>query len=135
MKEEVKVVLSPYVVFYINRRHLEQKVIKGKLKYREVILLNEVVPVEAIQGLTLVLGNESGLTLSAVVIHKSNHYTCYYKCRGIWYYYDDTKVTSKQTGLKKIGSFGDLLKSYPKVTTNGTLFFYTRSPRAKLTTG
>lgn len=37
----------------------------------------------------ITLSSGRSLNLSAIVIYRAAHYTCYYKCKNEWYYYDD----------------------------------------------
>lgn len=64
------------------------------------------------------------LYLTAIVVHRQNHYTAYLKCGDTWVYYNDNPGGSEFT-IKTIGTFESMLRSSPSVRTNGTLFFYT----------
>ena len=64
------------------------------------------------------------LYLTAIVVHRQNHYTAYLKCGDTWVYYNDNPGGSEFT-IKTIGSFENMLNASPRVRSNGTLFFYT----------
>ena len=60
------------------------------------------------------------LTLYAVVVHVSNHYTCYIKCGKNWFYYNDVS-----SDMKYIGTYEDMLNAgVTNPQTHGVLYFY-----------
>jgi hypothetical protein len=101
-----RMVESPYMVFYIHRIQRAYR--------RAQTFYTPVIPVQRI----------GRLSLSAIVVHKSDHYTCYIKCRGIWFYYDDSPGTHRHT-IVRIGTYDEMLQSRPSPVTNGTLYYYT----------
>ena len=96
---------SPYIVFYIHRLQRGQ--------YREKTLYTPVIPVQRI-------GN---LSLSAIVVHEHNHYTCYFNCKGIWFYYDDNPL-GRHHFIRRVGNYDEMLRQNPSPVTNGTLYYY-----------
>ena len=62
--------------------------------------------------------NINRLILTAIVIYKNQHYTLYTIFKNEWYYYNDLK------GIKKIGSYEEMLEHKPNPQRNGVLFFY-----------
>uniref|UniRef100_A0A6C0LWA8 USP domain-containing protein n=1 Tax=viral metagenome TaxID=1070528 RepID=A0A6C0LWA8_9ZZZZ len=69
-----------------------------------------------------VLG-EKVFRFSGVVIHDGNlsggHYTCYYRNKETWYFYNDLIGE-----IKQIGNYEDMSKSRNNIETHGTLYFY-----------
>lgn len=63
----------------------------------------------------ITLSSGKSLKLSAIVIYRSHHYTCYFKCKNEWYYYDDKASPKiiKQDLDKKL------------IEKQGTQYFYT----------
>lgn len=62
------------------------------------------------------------LNLNAVVTHTPGHYTCFFRLKNVWYFYNDYP----KPVIKHIGSYNELLKhSQINVKTNGVLYFYT----------
>lgn len=98
------IISSPYIIFDIGRVNIEN----------EKFMKTKIIPS---QTLTIESGNR--FQLSAIVIWKKNHYTNYFKCNSLWYYYDDT-----ESFIKEIGTYEDMLKSSPSAITNGKLYFY-----------
>jgi uncharacterized UBP type Zn finger protein len=84
--ERVTVRNTPYIVFNVNRF------------------------AHATIDLEYTIGN---LELSAIVVHKGNHYTAYVNCNGTWVFYNDISegitIVNRPSGVER----------------NGTLFFYT----------
>lgn len=109
-----KMETSPYLVFYIHRLHRTYDMINGKFKVKEKKLRTSVLPVQKI----------GKLSLSAIVVHSHNHYTCYISCRGIWFYFDDNP-SGKSHAISRIGSYDDMLLRTPSPLKDGTLYFYT----------
>ena len=62
--------------------------------------------------------------LSAIVVFRSQHYVCYYKCNKTWYFYNDmdSGIISKLLNFEDI--FTTLWDDEPEVQTRGTLYFY-----------
>ena len=51
------------------------------------------------------------LHLHSIIIHDGAHYTCYYKCEGKWYFYNDIiKNSKKRTRL--VGSLEDVMNDH-----------------------
>jgi hypothetical protein len=66
------------------------------------------------------------LRIVSVVIFRSAHYTCYYLCAGVWYYYNDIG-NGDRPQITEVGDSFDAVISqtrFPKPTTHGTIFFY-----------
>jgi hypothetical protein len=104
--ETNNIVFSNYLVFYVQRLLSEDERIYEKIVPLQSIKLDEM---------------RHELELNAIVVHRSNHYTCYIKCNEDWFYYND--MSDK---IKLIGSFEDMLneKSKPNVCKEGVLYFY-----------
>jgi len=96
--EKTVIKSASYIIFNVQRMYMEDMVTKSAVTISETI---------------------NNLTLSAIVVHRNMHYTCYIKANNIWNYYDDMAES-----LKKIGSFEKMLTSHPNPSTNGVLFFY-----------
>jgi ubiquitin C-terminal hydrolase len=97
---------SDYLVFNIHRNHYHAR---GMRKLR-----TPVVPVMKI----------GDLNLHAIVIHEGGagggHYTAYFKCKGVWFYYDDVPNI-----IRRVGTYDDMLRARPNAKTNGVQYFYT----------
>ena len=107
--QKINVINAPYLIFYLERGGVE----KGKNKFYR----NEIIP-----DLEITLESGKKLNLTSIVIKTgevdSGHYTCYYKCKDEWYFYNDLSST-----IKDIGSYKNLLKN-KDVKTSSTLLFY-----------
>ena len=90
------VVDSPYLIFHVNRVFLD-KVIEKPVIYEEYI---------------------NNLRLSSVIVHRSQHYTCFFRHGDNWYYYND------MSGVKYVGSYEDI-NDNTFIMKRGVLFFYT----------
>ena len=88
---------SSYLVFYINRRLDETAVNHNEIEFSE---------------------NINRFILTSIVIYKNQNYTLYTIFKNEWYYYNDLK------GIKKIGSYEEMLEHKPNPQRNGVLFFY-----------
>ena len=108
--QKTTVIDAPYLILYLERGGID----KGKNKFYR----NEIIPDPEI---TLESGKK--LNLTSIVIKSgevdSGHYTCYYKCKDEWYFYNDLSST-----IKEIGSYKNLLKN-KNTKTSSTLLFYT----------
>jgi ubiquitin C-terminal hydrolase len=117
-----KLFSSPYIIFYCNRINFEEEtynkmIESGVINIEELpIELNEL---KIIPSKTITIGNGSRFQLSAVVIWTNYHYTCYFKCGKVWFYYNDL-----DSNISYIGSYKKFLKSDPSPVTNGILYFY-----------
>lgn len=98
---------SPYIIFAFDRLIINNK---GKNRY---------LPIKIVPSQTLTLQSGSRFQLIAIVIYKLNHYTAYFKCNLLWFYYNDLLDAPIS-----IGSFDNLLNSKPNPITNGTIYFY-----------
>jgi hypothetical protein len=103
-----KLVYSPYVIFNLLRRD----VITNK------IIIRSIIPEFSIKIGTMIY------LLSSIVVLLNAHYTCYFRCKDIWYYYDDV---GGMYNIKEIGGYNSLLEAEPSVKSRGTLYFYTPS--------
>jgi hypothetical protein len=97
--EYVTTIPSDFLVFYVQR--IDSADIDRK-NYAKVIP-------------QMYLGD---LELYAIIVHRSNHYTCYINC-GEWYYYNDMG-----DGLLYVGDYDDMLSREPSVRSEGVLYFY-----------
>lgn len=79
------------------------------------VLRNPVVPTPEI-----VLESGQHFRFSAVSVHHSNHYWCYYRHDNVWYLYDD----ANQQTPKLIGSYKTLIKTHGILMSHGTVFYY-----------
>lgn len=104
--ETLQVSKTDFLIFYANRLYYNIE------KHREDRLYTPILPSEKV-------GN---LSLYAVVVHERAHYTCYIKCDGKWFYYNDISEA-----IRPAGTFNDVLneKRWPNVKTHGVLYFYT----------
>ena len=106
---------SPFIIFYLNR--LYSGLIFNKNKNKRLKTLENTsqiinVKIEAPEKF-------ENFELFGIVIHKNNHYTCTFKCKKDWFYYDDTSLP-----IQKIGSYKKMLKIKPNPLKRGTLYFY-----------
>ncbi len=106
--EILKISSASYLIFYANRIFRTDK---GEIERT----FNELVPTETIKL------NENELNLFAVVVHRTEHYTCYIKCQNNWFYYNDMRKN-----IQYIGTYEKMLdeKVKPNVKTEGVLYFY-----------
>ena len=51
--------------------------------------------------------------LYSIIVHLGAHYTCYYKCKNRWYYYNDVEDIRNRT--KIIGNFDDVKEDHNKI--------------------
>ena len=105
----VEMIDTPYLIFQINRLFAD-------VFYRTKIIPNE----------NITLKNLKSFILSSVVVYDNFHYTCYFRCGDIYYYYND--LLKSKSKITEIGDYNHLLKyiSEPNVITNGVLYFYTK---------
>lgn len=98
---------APYIVFNLKRVNIYTDFIRAQIIPEPIITL------------------PSGelFFLSAIVIFEGLHYTCTFVCDDTWYYYND--MNSRNYGIKKIGTYNQMLKISPNPTTNGTQYYYT----------
>lgn len=102
---------EPWDNFYNNLK----KEISGEVK--EQFVKTNIISPEKINN----------LELTAIIVWAGNHYTCYFKCNKLWFFYNDLSSGGKYS-IEMIGSYRNLfLKNnpHPKPNTNGTLYFYT----------
>ena len=94
-----------FVIFYVNRLYYNME------KDREERAYTSIIPSEKINN----------LGLYAVVVHDREHYTCYIKCDGKWFYYNDTSEK-----ITPVGTYTDMIndRKRPNVKTHGVLYFY-----------
>lgn len=107
--EKTTIIKAEYLIFYANRVFWS---VDGKKKrtYNRIIANTEIK-----------IDNKL-LYLYAIVVHKDKHYTCYIKCRNVWFYYDDTKER-----IKLIGSYQDMKLYKPSIEKEGVLYFYSKN--------
>jgi uncharacterized UBP type Zn finger protein len=101
---------TDYLIFYAQRLSLRESS-SVKRNY------NKIIPDE-----TITLENNKKLSLHAIVVHKSLHYTCYIKCKNYWFYYND-----KSNKIDYVGSYKDMIENKDNRTDpckEGTLYFY-----------
>ena len=108
-----RMVESPYMVFYIHRLIRDHEMVRGKLKAKERKLRTPIIPVQKI----------GRLDLGAIVVHQHQHYTCYIRCRNIWFFYNDMSPRGGHT-INRVGTYDAMLKSRPDPIRDGTLYFY-----------
>lgn len=94
---------TPFIVFRIQRLHPVD---------------NKVIQTPILPSGYVTLENKKMFSLSAIVVWKSSHFICYFKCYDDWFKYDDL------SGIKKIGSYDEMIYSSPSPVKNGTLYFY-----------
>ena len=77
----------------------------------------KIIPDEILR-LTHNDGREIEFVLKSIVKPEPGHYTCFFNSKGDWYYYNDLKLCTNKNylglndkGLKKIGSYSNLLKN------------------------
>lgn len=105
--EITKIISTPYIVFNAQRLEItegDERYISTKIVFPEKINIKK----------------GKNLNLYCIVVHKSQHYTCYIKSGNFWYYYDDL-----HNSIKWIGLFSTMKASSPSPETNGILYFYT----------
>ena len=77
-----KVTSASYIIFNINRLTSSSERNYSSVIFPPTIEINNRV-----------------LSLHAIILHKSSHYTCIFKNRGKWYFYDDMKNISRLDGI------------------------------------
>jgi hypothetical protein len=108
--EVSRIISTPYLVFNVQRLYWNNHGIKKRANTKiEPPQIIEMAPEQ--------------LELTAIIVHVPAHYTCYIKCMGKWFYYDDSPSKSSHT-IIPIGSYAKMLKSNPSPLTKGTLYFY-----------
>ncbi len=108
--EIIDVISTPYLVFNLQR--LIQRHSRQEIRNNLPIHINE----------TIVIGSKT-LKLHAIVVHTGLHYTCYIKCVGSWFWYDDSPSKTSHI-IKHIGDFQKMLTSEPNPAEKGILYFY-----------
>lgn len=108
--EVINVISASYIIFYVQRLHLQDN---NRITF-------QVAPVKIPES--IVIGHKT-LRLHAIVVYSPEHYTTYIKCNKWWFYYDDISTGSKHK-IKYVGTYDKMLRSNPKPSENGTLFFY-----------
>lgn len=104
-----KIVDTPYLVFNFQRLGPENKLNSTTIVPTEVIYL----PTDTI------------LEFTGVVTFRPSHYTCYFSCRKIWYFYNDIGAENKK--IVKIGPYDELIQKHGKtIAQKGTLYFYSK---------
>lgn len=105
-----RIVKADYIIFNVHRLH---QLIDGK----RIIEKRLYTPIRCPEQMTI---RSRILHLHAIVVHEHNHYTCYIKCSGHWYYYND--LASHK--ISPIGNYKKMLLQKPSAETCGTLYFY-----------
>ena len=100
------VVETPYLVFTVQRKLSNRRVLSTRIDLEEVIML----------------GNGNAFSLAAVVMHSGAHYTAVVRCEGEWLYYDD--LGGDEYTISYVGDFQSLEHIHPSPSVNGTVFFY-----------
>jgi ubiquitin C-terminal hydrolase len=100
------VVETPYLVFTVQRKLSNRRVLSTRIDLEEVIML----------------GNGNAFSLAAVVMHSGAHYTAVVRCEGEWLYYDD--LGGDKYTISYVGDFQSLEHIHPSPSVNGTVFFY-----------
>ena len=104
-----RIISTPYVVFNIQRLG------RGEEFNTKIIIPSEVICAP----------DDSMLEFTGVVVYRPSHYVCFFSCRKIWYYYDDTQIENQR--IRKVGSYHDLFKNHGETITQfGTLYFYAK---------
>lgn len=106
-----RVVSSSYLVFSFQRTYYDHRYGHRKRAHTRVDC-PETIQVD-----------HRTLHLHAIITHVSSHYTCYIKCSGRWFFYDDDPGDHTHT-IKSLGSYNKMLQHLPNPRTNGTMFFY-----------
>lgn len=109
MIELYQIIDAEYLVIQLDRRFTDESLRSSRNK-------KKIVPNE---NISLVDGTI--LELHSIVVHYKNHYTCYLKCNGNWFYYDDMENT-----FEYIGDYDEMIdnKRYPSPVKKNTLCFY-----------
>lgn len=86
------------------------------------VLEKQIIPLQQIT-----LENGTVYNLSGITIFRNGHYVAYYKCGGIWYFYNDM-ATPK---VRNLGDFDSIfeptyLSDESEVMVRGTLYYYTK---------
>ena len=101
-----EIVSTPYLILYVQR-NLPNGPLRSRIDATERIIINNKT-----------------LELSAFVTHAgeddSGHYTCYFKYRSDWYFYNDTAGTRL---VSKIGNYNVMIET-TNVLRNSVLIFY-----------
>lgn len=82
----------------------------------------------------LVLGslpgrNAPALTLTSIIVHhgetvEDGHYTCCYRCKGIWYEFDDMESVRPRSHVTRLGTFAQVVNT-AYLMENAVDFVYT----------
>ena len=96
---------SPLIIFRINRYFDD-----------DIFYKTRVIPTK-----NLILKNETKVKyfLKSIVVYRCVHYTCYFRCKNFWYYYDDAR-----SKIEFVGDYEKLLLAEPSPITQGILYFY-----------
>lgn len=102
--ETSKVIKSPFIIFNVQRLAI--------INNQEQRLYNTInIPRKLYLGAFV-------LHLLSIVTHEAHHYTCFFKYKDTWCFYDDMQ------GIENIGLYERMLKKEPSVEKCGVLYVY-----------
>lgn len=110
---EMKIEDAEYLIVTINRLCTNANRLTGGASER-FLELRAVIPDETIH-----INNRRKLHLNAIIVYKSRHWTCYVRCDGSWWWYDDTRP-----GLTNVGTYEEMLQCKEYDPKEGSAFVY-----------
>jgi len=103
--ENMMVTKADFLIFNVQRTYISRE-------GRTVRIYTEIVPDKK-------LTVQHKLTLYAIIVHRNVHYTCYIRCTGKWYYYNDM-----ENSIKYVGDYNTMISGAPSPLKEGTMYFY-----------
>lgn len=103
----IEIIDSPAVIFSVERVTLLRNIISSTDDDDddETYYIDKNISVPN----WITLSSGKSLKLSAIVIYESAHYTCYFKCKNEWYYYNDMatpKIIKQELDKELVGKQG-----------------------------
>lgn len=108
---------TPYLIFRFQRLGIDLR------SGRKIFIGKKILPSQILTIKGESVSQMKFLFLSSIVVYENLHYTVYFRCGNLWYYYDDISEEANHTRL--VGDYNKMLRSRPSPVTNGTLYFYT----------
>jgi ubiquitin C-terminal hydrolase len=120
--ETEKMVHGDFMVFYAQRHYVAEGARKKDYIAEKNLKRNYTKILAPVSLQPEFMTPDSQLSLYCVIVHRSNHYTCYIRCGSeTWYYYDDMSGV-----VVYIGTYDDMISEdvKPNALTEGVLYFY-----------
>jgi len=103
-REIIQLSTSPFLIFSVHRRHI----LTGKFIKRHILPTQQII-----------IDSGERFAFTAAVLWNEHHYITYFRCKDGWFKFDDMFKT-----VQYIGTYDEMLKLSPSVTTNATMYFY-----------